>query len=102
MMGYTDNASLLIDGAAVTTHNNGICNIKGGITLTKCEIMEPEGAVIKDGAIVNADGTYPTQVLIDNPDVYYGFSYYNSKEKYFTKVTVCSVTGQATTRQPIR
>ena len=51
-----------------TIHASGsegaICDFDGGIELIACEIVEPAGGKVKDGAVVDGSGVLPYEVII--------------------------------------
>ncbi len=75
-----EGSKLVVDRSAVTL-SCGVSGFTGGISLVNCEIVEPEGGYVKDGAIVDADGN-PTDYVriepLENPfvDVQEGKYYY--------------------------
>ena len=59
---------LTIENCSVTasggSYNSAINSFAGGISLVGCELVSPSGGTVKDGAIVNGDGTAASAIEI--------------------------------------
>jgi predicted component of type VI protein secretion system len=50
--------------------SGAVCDFDNGITLTGCSIVSPTGGYVKNGDIVNADGTMAKEVIISISNSY--------------------------------
>ena len=64
--------SLIIDNASIHAKgpSGAVCDFDNGITLTGCSIVSPTGGYVKNGDIVNADGTVAKEVIISISNSY--------------------------------